>query len=99
LEGKLHYEGVGRIDGGFNGEIFTPDMLIIGDDAEVTGKIEAAVVIIAGKFQGDILALQRVEIRPPAVVKGTIKTAVIQIEEGAIFDGQTIMLELPVKEI
>ncbi len=92
LEGRLQFEGTARIDGNFKGEIFTPDILVIGDEANVTGQIEADVVVISGHFDGDIFATQRVEIQAPAVVKGTIQTAILQVEEGAVFDGKTKML-------
>ena len=92
LEGRLQFEGTARIDGHFKGEIFTPDVLVIGEDALVTGQIEADVVIISGKFDGDIYATQRVELQAPALVKGRIQTHILQIEEGAVFDGKTKML-------
>ena len=92
LEGRLQFEGTARIDGSFKGEIFTPDILIIGDEAQVTGQIEADVVVISGHFSGDIYSTERVEIQVPAVVRGTVQTAILQIEEGAVFDGKTKML-------
>lgn len=92
LEGRLQFEGTARIDGQFKGEIFTPDILIIGDEAQVTGQIEADVVVISGHFIGDIFATQRVEIQAPAIVRGTIQTAILQVEEGAVFEGKTKML-------
>lgn len=92
LEGKLQFEGTARIDGSFKGEIFTPDILVIGDEATVEGQIEADIVVISGKFEGSIFATQRVEIQAPAVVRGTIQTAVLQIEEGALFEGETKMI-------
>ncbi|MBY0369252.1 polymer-forming cytoskeletal protein [bacterium] len=92
LEGRLQFEGTARIDGHFQGEIFTPDILVIGDEAQVTGQIEADVVVISGQFNGDILATHRVEIQAPAVVRGTIQTGILQVDEGAVFEGQTKML-------
>ncbi len=92
LEGRLQFEGTARIDGHFKGEIFTPDILIIGDEAQVTGQIEADVVVISGQFTGDIFATQRVEIQAPAVVRGTIQSAILQVDEGAVFEGKTKML-------
>ncbi|MBI1862246.1 MAG: polymer-forming cytoskeletal protein [Deltaproteobacteria bacterium] len=91
LEGRLQFEGTARIDGSFTGEIFTPDILIIGDEAEVSGQVEADVVVISGRFTGDILASQRVEVQAPAVVRGNIQSPVLQVEEGATFDGKTKM--------
>lgn len=92
LEGKLQFEGTARIDGSFKGEIFTPDILIIGDEAQVSGQIEADVVIISGQFVGDIFATQRVEIQAPAVVRGSIQSTILQVDEGAVFEGKTKML-------
>ena len=71
---------------------FSQFELIIGDEAQVTGQIEADVVVISGHFSGDIYSTQRVEIQAPAVVRGTVQTAILQIEEGAVFDGKTKML-------
>lgn len=92
LEGRLQFEGTARIDGHFKGEIFTPDILVIGDEAQVNGQIEADVVVISGQFTGEIFATQRVEIQAPAVVRGTIQTAILQVDEGALFEGKTKML-------
>lgn len=92
LEGRLQFEGTARIDGIFKGEIFTPDILIIGDEATVSGQIEADIVVISGKFDGEIFATQRVEIQAPAIVRGTIQAAILQVEEGAVFEGKTKML-------
>jgi len=100
LEGRLQFEGTARIDGEFRGEIFTPDILLIGEEAQVSGQIEADVVVISGRFTGDIFATQRVEIQTPAVVRGNIQTGVLQLEEGAVFDGKTKMLgPLPTRRI
>lgn len=60
LEGRLQFEGTARIDGVFKGEIFTPDILIIGEEATVSGQIEADIVVISGNFDGEIFATQRV---------------------------------------
>lgn len=91
LEGRLQFEGTARIDGSFVGEIFTPDILIIGDDAQVSGEVEADIVVISGKFTGNIAASQRVELLAPAVVRGSIQAPVLQLDEGATFDGKTKM--------
>ena len=41
FEGKLTFEGQVRIDGKFNGQIVTKDVLVIGDGARVTAEINA----------------------------------------------------------
>lgn len=92
LEGNLQFEGTARIDGHFKGEIFTRDILLIGEDAHVEGRIEADIVVISGRFEGEIFATHRVEVQAPAVVRGNIHSEVLQVEEGAVFEGNSKML-------
>jgi cytoskeletal protein CcmA (bactofilin family) len=39
FEGKLTFEGTVRIDGKMSGEIFSDDVLVVGEGAEVKAKI------------------------------------------------------------
>lgn len=93
FEGRLSFEGTARIGGKFKGEIFTNDSVIISEGASVEGKIEADIVIINGEMKGDVLAKNRIEIHKPAVLRGTITTQSLYIEEGVIFEGTTKMLD------
>ena len=40
FEGKLCFQGTVRINGAFRGEIYTPDTLVIGENARVTANGE-----------------------------------------------------------
>ena len=91
FEGKLTFEGTVRIGGKFKGEIFTNDVLVISEGAEVHAEIDAAVVIISGLFVGNISARERVVAHPPAVIKGTVSTPSLRIDEGVVFEGSTTM--------
>ena len=42
FEGKLSFEGTVRIDGKLAGEIFSDDVLIVGEGAEVSAEITSA---------------------------------------------------------
>jgi len=45
-----------RIDGKFNGEIFSKDVLVIGESAEVRAEISVGTVVINGKVaEGKVL--------------------------------------------
>jgi cytoskeletal protein CcmA (bactofilin family) len=92
FKGKMTFEGVVRIGGRFDGEIFSNDTLILEDTALVYADIEADIVIVSGELYGNVTAKSRVEIKKPAIVKGNITSSVITIEEGVIFEGQTKML-------
>ena len=56
FEGKLTFEGQVRIDGKFNGQIITKDVLVIGDGARVKAEINAGTVIINGTVEGNVRA-------------------------------------------
>lgn len=89
LEGKLYFEGTARLDGQFEGEIETPDTLIIGREAQVKGQVSARKVRILGRFDGKISASQRVDVLPSAKVTGVVESQVFHLEEGAVFNGET----------
>src|SRR3954466_8081203 len=62
FEGKLFFEGRGRIDGGFKGEIRGDDVLIIGEGAMVSGHVHVATCIVTGgEVDADIRARDAIE--------------------------------------
>jgi len=91
FEGKLSFEGTVRVDGKLSGEIFTDDVLIIGEGAEVAAEINVGAIVIEGTVNGNIHAKRSVEIRTPGRVRGNITTPSLFIEKGVVFDGQCQM--------
>lgn len=91
FEGKLTFEGSVQINGVFRGEIFSEGYLVIGEGAEIEGKIEVDCVSIRGKVNGTIQARSRIEMYPPAEVYGDITAPALIVQEGAIFDGNCSM--------
>jgi cytoskeletal protein CcmA (bactofilin family) len=91
FEGKLSFEGTVRVDGKLSGEIFTEDVLIIGEGAEVRAEINVGSVIIEGMVQGNIHAKRSVEIHTPGRVRGNITTPSLFVEKGVMFDGNCQM--------
>ncbi|HCU23662.1 MAG TPA: hypothetical protein DF383_01495 [Deltaproteobacteria bacterium] len=91
FEGKLTFEGKVQINGKFRGEIFSSGTLLIGEGAEVEAKIEIDTIIIQGHVIGNILAKRRIEMHPPAVVKGDIVSPGLVVSEGAVFEGSCSM--------
>lgn len=91
FEGKLSFEGTVRVDGKISGEIFTEDVLIIGEGAEVRAELNVGAVIIEGSVQGNIHAKRSVEIHTPGRVRGNITTPSLFIEKGVMFDGTCMM--------
>ncbi len=87
FEGKLHFEGLARIDGQLTGEIFTNDKLLIGENAIIDGELEVNEIEIRGRVKGKIRARSSVVLKQPAVVDGEIDTPTLSVEPGAILDG------------
>jgi len=91
FEGKLTFEGTVRIDGRFKGEVFSDDVLVIGEGAIVEAEIDIGEVIIQGTVVGNIKAKRSIEIHAPGRVKGDLHTPILQIDKGVIFEGRSFM--------
>ena len=91
FNGTLVFDGIVRLDGNFEGNVKTNDTLVIAETGNVKAEIDAGIVKISGTFNGVVTAKNKVELYKPAVVNGTIKTPVITMEEGVIFNGSTEM--------
>ena len=91
FEGKLTFEGTVRIDGRFKGEVFSDDVLVIGEGAIVEAEIDIGEVIIQGTVIGNIKAKRSIEIHAPGRVKGDIHTPTLQIDKGVVFEGRSFM--------
>lgn len=98
FEGKMTFRGVFRLDGKFEGEIFESGTLILGESAIVKGKIEVKTIIINGRVEGELHAVERVEIHSTGRFTGTLITSTLVINEGGILDGHCKMEAGPSKE-
>lgn len=91
FDGKLAFEGAVRINGRFSGEIFSEGTLYVGESGEVNAEVQVSTAIISGMVTGDIVATDKVELQRSARLRGNIKTQVLKIEEGALFEGNCQM--------
>jgi len=91
FEGKLTFDGTVRIDGRFKGEVFSDDVLVIGEGAVVEAQIDVGEIIIQGAVVGNITAKRSIEIHAPGRVKGDLHTPALQIDKGVIFEGRCFM--------
>ncbi|MCK5913163.1 MAG: polymer-forming cytoskeletal protein [Desulfuromusa sp.] len=91
FEGKLSFDEMVRLDGMFSGEICSSDTLIVGETAEIEGKIQVGALILSGRFKGDIKATTMVEFRAPAQVEGSVETPSLKIDEKVLFNGEIKM--------
>ena len=93
FKGVITYNGIVRIDGRLDGEIHTDGVLMVGQDAVITAKVQAGTVISRGHITGDIVAAGRVQLLAPAVLNGSVKAPMLSIEEGVLFNGSLEMVK------
>ena len=87
FKGIISYSGTVRIDGYLDGEIHTDGVLLIGEDAVIQAKITAGTIVCKGKITGDVVAKERVKLRAPAVMNGSVKAPILSMEDGVLFNG------------
>lgn len=91
FEGKLAAEGVFRLDGKVQGEIFHKGTLIVSETAVIKGRVEVSVLILNGMIEGDVNANERVEIHSQGRLFGTIFSPALVVQDGGIFEGNCKM--------
>ncbi len=87
FKGTISYSGTVRIDGYLDGEIHTDGMLIVGEDAIIQAKITAGTIVSKGKITGEVVAKECIKLRAPAVMNGNVKSPVLSMEDGVLFNG------------
>jgi len=91
FEGKLTFEGTVRVDGKLKGEVFSDDVLVVGEGAYVEAEVDIGEIIIQGTVVGNIRAKRGIEIHAPGRVKGDLHSPSLQIDKGVIFEGRSFM--------
>lgn len=98
IEGKIIIAGTFRVDGQIKGNISSEHSLLLGENSQVEGQLDAKDVVISGKFDGSIFAKERVEIQPTGIVSGEVHTPCLVIHSGGVLDGQCHMLSAAKEE-
>lgn len=88
--GDIGLESDLMVDGRYKGNITTSGLLEIGNNANFTGDTKARVGIIEGKYQGKGHFMDEVQIKNCASATGTIESANILVEKGAVLNAKCI---------
>ncbi len=91
FKGEITFKNMLRIDGKLNGVIRSNETLIIGEEGDDEGEIFVGTCVRNGKFKGKIEAKNKIEIHSRAFVEGEIKTPVLEVKEGGVFNGNCVM--------
>lgn len=98
FKGTISYSGTVRIDGFLDGEIHTEGTLLVGEEAVITAKVSAGTIVCMGKITGDVSVKEKIKLLAPAVLNGGVKTPMISIEDGVLFNG-TLEMSQAVRDV
>ncbi len=79
------------IYGQVQGECDIEGILVLGEGSRWKGNIRAGSVVIAGRVDGDIQAVNKLELARTAYVRGKITSPVVAIARGAVHEGSIRM--------
>ncbi len=91
LTGVLKVQGMMRIDGCVEGEVFGSDLIQVGKDGKIKATVSAKHIVAQGPLSGAISAEEKIELLAPSKVDGTIDSPVFLLEEGVLVNGSLKM--------
>jgi cytoskeletal protein CcmA (bactofilin family) len=95
FEGKLLFTGSVRIEGKFKGQVVGGGTLNVGEGARIEGEVFVDNVLIGGEVIGNLEIKKRTEIFSRGNLSGELKTMVLVVHEGALFEGNCQMKAEP----
>jgi cytoskeletal protein CcmA (bactofilin family) len=87
IMGNLQSKGEVTIDGQVQGDVNCA-ILIVGENAEVTGSVIAEEVVVRGRVLGTVRG-NKVTLQSTAHVEGDVFHRALAIEQGAFFEGKS----------
>lgn len=95
INGPMTVEGSIRIEGIVRGNVIVTESLEVGKTGLIVGAttVQAKSAIIYGRVEGNLTAPQHVTLGGKATLIGDMRTGLLVVEEGAIFQGSSNMLE------
>ena len=81
------------ISGKVNGNVLADNekaTVVISEEGCVTGEVRVPNIIINGLVEGNVFASVKVELAPQAKVKGNLHYKLIEMQLGAMVDGQLV---------
>lgn len=86
IEGAIFTESDIRIDGTVVGTIQSKGKVIIGASGEIEGDIECVNAVIEGRFKGNLVVGELLQVNASAVVEGDVSTAKLIVHAGSTFN-------------
>ena len=91
VSGKLIFHEAVRIEGRFRGEVRSVELVVVGEEGMIEGKVFAPRILIMGEVRGDVVGCDRLVLGARAKFFGNIETRNLTVAEGAYLDGNVRM--------
>ena len=91
FKGELKFEKGMRLLGKFEGEIDSKGDLLIAEGANLAGDVKAGTVKIDGVMTGNLEAAGKVKLSASAHLEGDMRTARLEVADGAMFSGHVVV--------
>jgi cytoskeletal protein CcmA (bactofilin family) len=85
-DGDLTFEGRVRVDGHFEGRMYTEDVLEVGTEGHIEGELDVARAIVSGSVEGKLRVRDTLVVEPTGRIVGHLDAAVVEIRPGAFMD-------------
>lgn len=95
IKGTIRGEGVVRVEGVVEGEFHMAGAVIVADTGVVHGPINADVLRVAGRVEGNVTAREHVRLEQTGTLIGDVTTASLVVEDGGILNGRSTMSRSP----
>ncbi len=82
-DGDLTFEGRVRVDGHFEGRMYTEDVLEVGLDGRIEGEFDVARAIISGTVDGQMRVREHLVVEATGRIEGKLDASVVRLEPGA----------------
>lgn len=90
-EGDLSFEGRVRVDGHFEGRIYTEDLLEVGVDGHVEGQADVARAVVSGRMTGEIRVREHLRIEATGLVSGHLDAGIVELVAGGRIEGEILI--------
>lgn len=97
VHGDIHFAGRLYVSGAVMGKITSDEgvsaTLIVDEAGSVEGDIQAAHVVIAGRIDGNVTAMERMEVASTARVRGDLSYKDLAVELGSMVNGKLLCMQ------
>lgn len=93
VEGIVHFKGglhvVGKVKGGVQSDDEN-SVLIVSENALVTGEVKVSHLIVNGQIDGNVFVAGKVELFDKARINGDVHYTLLELPVGAVVNGKLI---------